>query len=109
MASNKVHVKKGDSVLVLSGKDRGKRGKVLEVRPREGKVLVEGINVVKKHQKPTQKVMQGGIIDKEIPLDRSNVMLICKRCGKPTRTGRSVLADGRSVRVCKRCGEMLDR
>jgi len=107
--AKKVNVKKGDLVVVLTGKNRGKRGKVLRVLPREGKVLVEGVNVVKKHQKPTQKIMQGGIIDMEAPVDASNVMLVCSKCHKPTRAGKKVLASGKSVRVCKNCDEVIDR
>ncbi|MCL6450974.1 MAG: 50S ribosomal protein L24 [Acetobacteraceae bacterium] len=107
--AEKVQVKKGDQVLILAGKDRGKRGKVLRVFPGEGKVLVEGLNKVKKHQRPTSKVMQGGIIDQEAPIDRSKVMLICNKCGRPTRTSRRVLEGGRSVRVCRRCSEIVDR
>jgi len=106
--ARKMHVKKGDRVLVLSGKDKGKRGKVLEVLPAEGKVIVERVNVVKKHQRPTQKVMQGGIVDIEAPFHASKVMVICSKCSQPTRTGRRRLEDGTRVRVCKKCGEVLD-
>ncbi len=106
--AGKMHVKKGDRVLVLSGKDKGKKGKVLEVLPAEGKVVVERVNVVKKHQKPTQKVMQGGIVDIEAPFHASKVMVICNKCNQPTRTGRRRLEDGTRVRVCKKCGEVLD-
>lgn len=108
-AAARAHVKKGDSVVVIAGKDRGKKGKVLRVFPGEGKLLVEGINIVKKHQRPNQKIMQGGVIDKEAPVDRSKVMLVCPRCQKPSRTGRLLLSDGRAVRKCKRCGEVVDR
>lgn len=104
-----MHVKKGDTVQVLTGKDLGKRGKVLRVFPDKGKVLVEGINVMKKHQKPTAKVMQGGIVDKEAPLSGSNVMVVCPKCDRPTRVRRQVLEDKSSTRTCRRCGEIVDR
>lgn len=105
----KVHVKKGDTVMVIAGKDKGKKGKILRVFPAKGRVLVEGINMIKRHTRPTQKVQQGGIITKEAPLDASNVQLVCASCGHPTRTGKKLLADGRRVRVCKRCGEVVDK
>lgn len=102
-------VKKGDIVLVLKGKDRGRRGKVLRVLPDEGRVVIEGINVVKKHQRATGKVMQGGIIDQEAPMPSANVMLVCNKCNEPSRVARRELPDGRRVRTCKRCGEILDK
>ena len=104
-----MHLKKGDTVQVLTGKDLGKRGKVLRSFPGKGKVLVEGVNVMKKHQRVTPKVMQGGIIDKEAPLPGSNVMLVCPKCDRPTRVKRLLLEDGSSARVCRRCGEIVDR
>ena len=103
------HVRRGDTVGVITGRERGKRGKVLRVLPGEGRVLVEHVNMTKKHQRPTQKVRQGGIIEREGPLALSNVLLICGRCDKPARTGIKVLGDGRKVRVCKRCGEPIDK
>jgi large subunit ribosomal protein L24 len=105
----KVHVRKGDTVLVIAGKDRGKKGKVLRVFPAKGTVLVEGANIVKKHMRPTPELQQGGIISREAPLHASNVQLICSRCGKPARTGKKFLADGRGVRYCRQCGETLDK
>jgi large subunit ribosomal protein L24 len=104
-----VHVRKGDTVAVITGRERGKRGKVLRVSPEKGRVLVEHVNMVKKHQRPTQKLRQGGIIEREGALALSNVLLVCGRCDKPSRTGIKVLADGRKVRVCKRCGESVDK
>lgn len=92
-------IKKGDTVIVLSGRDKGKKGKVIEALPREGKVIVERVNVVKKHQRPTQK-FQGGIIEKALPLPSSKVMLVCPRCGEPTRVTKT--------RTCVRCGEGVD-
>ncbi|MHB8927265.1 MAG: 50S ribosomal protein L24 [Bacillota bacterium] len=109
MALNKVHVRKGDTVLIISGKDKGKRGKVVNVLPDKNKVVVESVNVAKKHQKPTGKVMQGGIVDKEMPLAASDVMLVCPKCNEPTRLGSKVLETGQSVRLCKHCGETIDR
>ncbi len=104
-----VHVRRGDTVAVIAGKERGKRGKVLRILTADGRVLVEHINMIKKHQRPTQKLRQGGIIEREGPLALSNVLLVCGRCDKPVRTGVKVLADGRKLRVCKRCGESLDK
>jgi len=104
-----VHVRKGDTVAVITGRERGKRGKVLRVSPEKGRVLVEHVNMVKKHQRPTQKLRQGGIIEREGALALSNVLLVCGRCDKASRTGIKVLADGRKVRVCKRCGESVDK
>ncbi len=106
---HKAHVRKGDTVLVLSGKDAGKKGKVVRTVPREGRVVVEGVNMIKKHMRPTQKVMQGGIINQEAALHTAKVMLVCGRCGSPTRSAGKTLADGRTVRVCRKCGEVLDK
>jgi large subunit ribosomal protein L24 len=107
--ATKMNVRKGDTVLVLSGKDKGRRGKVIRVEPDKGRVVIEGVNVAKKHMKPRGKVMQGGIIDQEAPVVRSKVMLVCPRCGKPSRVGRTRMEDGRLVRMCRRCGEVVDR
>src|SRR5712691_5379058 len=104
-----VHVRKGDTVAVISGRERGKRGKVMRVSPEKGLVLVEHVNMVKKHQRPTQRLRQGGLIEREGPLALSNVLLVCGRCDKPARTGMKVLADGGKVGACKRCGESLDK
>jgi large subunit ribosomal protein L24 len=103
------HVRRGDTVGVIAGRERGKRGKVLRVLMDKGRVLVEHVNMVKKHQRPTQKLRQGGIIEREGPLALSNVLLVCARCDKPARTGIKILADGRKVRTCKRCGEAIDK
>jgi large subunit ribosomal protein L24 len=104
----KVHVKKGDTVMVISGKDESKKGKVLAVFPDSNKVIVEGVNIVKKHKKPRSAAQQGGIIRQEAPIDSSNVMLVCPRCGKPARIGKKVLDDGQKARICKKCGEVVD-
>lgn len=101
-------IRKNDLVMVIAGKDRGKRGKVLRVIPKTGRVVVERINVVKRHTRPTGMSKQGGIVEKEAPLHVSNVMVVCTRCDRPVRTGHSFLADGRKVRVCKQCGEAVD-
>ncbi len=102
-----MHVRTGDTVVVLSGKDRGKRGRVIRVLPREGRVVVEGVNVVKKHQRPGPKVMQAGIISQEAPIPASRVQLICKSCHRPARTGKKKV-EGKSLRYCKKCGEIVD-
>ncbi|WP_372494131.1 50S ribosomal protein L24 [Fuchsiella alkaliacetigena] len=108
MTVPKLHVRKDDQVIVIAGKDRGKRGKVLKTLPREGRVVVEGINVVHKHQQPTQEMQQGGIMEIEAPIDSSNVMLVCKHCDQGARTGKEFLDSGEKVRVCKKCGEIVD-
>ena len=104
---SKVHVKTGDTVVVLSGKDKGKKGKVLAVSPKEGKVIVEGLNIVTKHVKPRSAQQQGGIVEAEAAMYASKVQLVCPKCGKTTRTGHKFLEDGTKVRVCKNadCGE----
>jgi large subunit ribosomal protein L24 len=103
------HVRRGDTVAVIAGRERGKRGKVLRVLPDTGRVVVEKVNMMKKHQKPTQKLRQGGIIEREAALALSNVLLVCGRCDQPSRAGIKVLGDGRKVRVCRRCGETIDK
>lgn len=109
MAEAGGHVRRGDTVMVIGGKERGKRGKVLVVLPAKGRVIVEKVNMIKRHQRPTQRVRQGGIIEREGTLHLSNVMVVCGRCDRPARTGVQRLADGRKVRVCRRCGELIDR
>jgi large subunit ribosomal protein L24 len=103
----KVHVKTGDTVLVLSGKDRGKKGKVLQVSPKEGKVIVEGINIVSKHVKPRKMGEQGGIVKAEGAMYACKVQIVCPRCGKATRVSHKVYEDGTKERICKKCGEAL--
>ena len=102
----KLNVKKGDKVQVLSGKDKGAQGEVLRALPSEGKVIVEGVAIVKKHQKPTSLGQQGGIIEREAAIDASNVALVCPECGKATRVGHTVV-DGKKFRVCKKCGHQF--
>jgi large subunit ribosomal protein L24 len=103
----KVHVRKGDTVLVTTGKDKGKKGKIINVDPEKGRVIIDGINIVKRHSKPTQKMPQGGIIEKPAPIQSSNVMLFCTKCSSPTRINKKTLGDGERVRVCKKCGELM--
>lgn len=109
MARPRLSIKRNDTVVVVAGKEKGKRGKVLVVLPDLDRVIIERVNFVKRHQRPTQKVRQGGIIEREGSLHVSNVMLVCGKCDKPTRTGIQVLTDGRRARVCRRCGEIVDK
>ena len=101
---NTISIKKDDLVVVLSGKDKGKQGKVLTVLPSESKVIVEGVNVVTKHKKPPSQTDQGGIVKKEAPIYACKVQRVCPKCNKPTRPAHKLLADGKKVRVCKKCG-----
>ena len=103
-----MQIRKNDSVMVISGKERGKTGKVLRVNPKEDAVIIERINVVKRHTKPRGPQQSGGIVEKEASIPASNIMIMCDRCNAPVRIGRKVLADGDKVRVCRRCGEALD-
>jgi len=107
MSNRKVHVKKGDTVYVLSGKDRGRNGKILKVFPDDNRVLVEQVNIVVKHKKARQ-TNPGGIIRQEAAIHASNVMLICEKCKAPTKVGKRILATGEKVRVCKKCDEIID-
>ena len=100
----KMSIRKDDLVVVLSGKDKGKQGKVLEVQPKSGKVVVENINVVSRHTKPRKQGDQGGILKKEAPIYACKVQRVCPKCGKPTRAAHKVQADGKKVRICKKCG-----
>lgn len=106
--SNKVHVKSGDTVMVINGKSRGKTGKVLQVSPKEGKVIVEGINVVTKHVKPRKMGEPGGLVKAESALYACKVQLVCPSCGKPTRIGHKFLENGKKVRTCKHCSEHFE-
>ncbi len=96
-------LKKGDKVMVVTGKDAGRESKISHVYPDRGKVLVEGVNTSKRHTKPTGQTMQGGIIDKDMPIDASNVMILCEKCG-PTRVGHRIDDRGHKHRVCVKCG-----
>jgi len=102
-----IHVKKGDTVEVIAGKNRGKRGKVLRVFPKHHRIIVEGVNVVKRHAKPTPKLPQGGIVEKEAKIPAGKVMLVCAKCGEAVRFGHEHLPDGTKVRVCRNCGEQI--
>ncbi|MEW6082479.1 MAG: 50S ribosomal protein L24 [Bacillota bacterium] len=104
-----LRIRKGDTVLVMAGKDKGKKGKVLRTIPSENKVVVERVNMIKRHQKRSKKVMQGGIVEQEAPVSAANVMFFCTRCQKPTRLGAKNLETGKKVRLCKKCGEVLDK
>lgn len=104
----KVHVKTKDEVIVISGKDKGVKGKVLNVNPAKNRVTVEGVAMVTKHQKSRAQGQPGGIIKKEAAIDASNVMLVCQKCGKPSRAGKKVQDDGTKIRVCKKCGQQID-
>lgn len=105
----KVHVKKDDVVMVNAGKSKGVKGKVLAVYPKENRVIVEGVNILTKHMKPTQKNPQGGIIKQEGKIHASNVLLFCNKCNKGVRVGRKFLENGAKVRYCKKCGETFNK
>ncbi|MBI4310411.1 MAG: 50S ribosomal protein L24 [Chloroflexi bacterium] len=103
-----MRVRQNDTVIVITGKDRNKQGKVQQVLPKKGLVLVEGVNIVKRHQRATAMMRQAGIIQKEAPMPLAKVMLVCPRCSKAARVGYRTLEDGRKVRVCRTCKEMID-
>jgi len=105
--ASKMTVRKGDTVVILSGKDKGKEGKVLRVIPSTDKLVVEGLNIRKRHERPTREAPQGGVVETPAPLDRSKVMVICSSCNKPTRVGGKIADSGERVRVCKKCGAEL--
>jgi large subunit ribosomal protein L24 len=104
-----MHVKRGDTVEVITGRYRGKRGKVLRVLPKHGRIIVEGVMVAKRHTKPNEKMPAGGIVEKEMPFPAGKAMLVCTRCGRAVRFGHQVLDDGATVRVCRHCGEIIDK
>jgi len=103
-----VQIRKNDSVMVIAGKERGKTGKVLRVLTDKGTVIVERLNIVKRHTKPRGPQQSGGIVEKEAGIHASNIMIMCEKCNAPARIGRKVLADGKKVRVCSNCKEALD-
>jgi large subunit ribosomal protein L24 len=107
LAVRKIHVKRGDMVRVIAGEDRGRTGKVLRVLPAKGRVIVEGVNIVKKHRRATRNV-EAGIVEQPAPIDSSNVMLICPSCNQAGRFGVDRSGDGKAVRVCKKCGKPID-
>ena len=103
-------IRKNDNVVVVTGKDRGKRGRVLKVLPQRNRLVIEGVNFVKRHTRPNpQQNVKGGIVEREASLHASNVQLVCPECGEKTRVGRQVLADGRKVRVCRKCEGVVDK
>lgn len=104
-----MNIRKDDTVVVITGKDKGKEGKVLQAMPKEGKILISGVNMVTKHKKPRGQSDPGGIIHQEAPIDASNAMLVCSKCGKATRIAHKLLDDGSKVRVCKKCGDTFDK
>lgn len=109
MENKKVHVKKGDTVVVIAGKDKGKKGKVLAVLPSENRVIVEGVNMITKHVKPSAQMQQGGLIHQEGKIHASNVMYYCSKDKMGVRTGNKILEDGTKVRYCKKCGETFNK
>ena len=105
-----INIRKNDRVVIIAGKDKGKNGRVIEVRPRVGKVLVEGVNMLKRHMKANpRRGVQGGILERESPIDISNVMVLCPHCGRPTRVAHQVLNDGNRTRSCKKCGAAIEK
>ena len=108
LKTGKFRLKKGDTVMVISGKDKGKKGKVLQVVASDGKLVVEKINLIKKHMRPS-RTAKGGIVEKEKALPVSKVMVICPQCGKPARTGLRLLDENKKMRFCKKCGEIIDK
>ncbi len=108
LATRKVHVRKGDTVQVLTGKNESKRGKVIQVYPATQRVIVEGVNVAKRHSRPTRSLPQGGIVEKEAPIASSNVMLVCGKCNQPTRVAKKLI-EQKYYRACRKCGELIDK
>jgi len=103
-------IRKNDNVVVTAGRDSGKRGRVLKVLPARNRLVIEGVNIIKRHTRPNpQRNVKGGIVEREASLHASNVQLVCPECGEPTRIGRHVLADGRKVRVCRKCEGVVDK
>jgi len=109
MAISKIRIRKDDIVQIVSGKEKGKKGKALHIFPDSDRIVVEKLNMVKRHTKPNQQMRQGGIIEKEGKIHISNVMLVCNRCDKKIRVGRKILENGKKVRVCKKCEEVIDQ
>ncbi len=107
--AEKFRIRRDDQVMVIAGKEKGKTGKVIRVLPAKRAVIVEKLNIVKRHVRPSPKYRHGGIIEKEMPIDISNVMILCEKCKGPRRVGIKFLEDGNKVRYCKKCGEVLDR
>lgn len=108
MSKPKMHIKRGDTVMIVSGKEKGKKGKVLLISPERNRAIVEALNMATHHERPSQRNPQGGLVQKEASIHVSALMLVCTKCGKPTRVGSKVLEDGTKVRVCKKCSEIVD-
>ena len=103
-------IRKNDNVLVITGKNRGARGRVLKIDPAKNRLVVEGVNIIKRHTKPhPHKNIKGGVVEREASIHASNVQLVCPECGKQTRVGRKVLGDGRKVRICRKCEGVVDK
>jgi len=109
LATVKLKIKKDDIVKVIAGREKGKKGKVLRVFPPDNRLMVEKINMIKRHMRPSSQTRQGGIVEREAPFNISNVMIICSKCDEAVRVSHRRLDDGKKVRVCKKCGEVLDR
>ncbi|HEX2260165.1 MAG TPA: 50S ribosomal protein L24 [Candidatus Binatia bacterium] len=103
-----MQIRKNDDVMVISGKERGKTGKVLRVLPKRHGIIIERVNMVKRHSRPRGPQQPGGIVEKEAFIPASNIMIMCGKCNAPVRVGRKILADGEKIRICRRCGEALD-
>ena len=103
-----MEIKKNDTVLVIAGKEKGKRGRVIAVYPKENRLLIEKLNIIKRHTRPNQQLRQGGIVEKEAPISRSSVRLVCAKCDKPTKAVRRSFEEGVRSRVCSQCNEVLD-
>ncbi len=108
MIRDSIQIKKDDKVKIIAGKDKGKVGKVLKINKKKSRVLVENINIVKRHSKPNAQNRQGGIIESEAPIHWSNVMLMCNKCIEPVRVKKQTLDDGKTVRICRKCNEIID-
>ncbi len=110
MSSLATPIRKNDNVLVITGKDRGKRGRVLKVHPEKNRLIIEGVNMIKRHTKPNPgKNIKGGIVEREASIHASNVQLVCPECGAQTRVGHKILGDGRKVRICRKCEGVVDK
>jgi len=109
MMRGRFSLKKNDLVMVIAGREKGKSGRILRVFPQKNRALIEKINFIKRHTRPGGQTRQGGIVEKEAPIHVSNVMVICEKCNLPIRVGKKILDDGRKVRICRKCGELLDK
>ena len=109
MAQRKFNIKKNDKIMVVTGKEKGKIGTVLRIIPEKERVIVEKLNIVKRHTRSGGKSAKGGIVEKEAPIHITNIMLVCGKCAEATRVGKKILEDGRKVRFCRKCGEIIDK